>query len=158
MKSHFLAIGFGAALTLTVVAAHAEQPTHGACAVVKAEDLKALMGKEPTGIGKRGTCTWSVDGSPAKLMTTKFPDTGMAAEMAYADMQKNAEKGGKSGDVISMKDLGDRGFARLNQKGLVLVTIKNGTLLQMLYLTGTPGTQQDVDALRNIAEKIIKGF
>lgn len=156
MKLHTISAGFGAMLMLATLAVHAEsQPTHGACALVKAEDLKALMGAVPSGESKKGACTWSVAGSATKLITTKFPDTGMAAEMAYSNAQKNAAKGG---EIINLKGLGDRAFARFNRAGVVLITIKNGTLLQMIYATGKLGTQKELDALQPVALKAIAGF
>ena len=155
MKVLTVSIGFGAMLMLASLAVHADQPTHGACALVKAEDLKALMGEVPSYISKKGSCTWTVTSSPAKLVTTKFPDEGMAAEMAYSNIQTNASKGG---EIISVKDLGDKAFARFNKLGVVLVTIKNGTLLQMIYATGSMGTQKELDALLPVAKKAIKDF
>ena len=62
------------------------------------------------------------------------------------------------GPVISTKGLGDKGFARLNKIGVVLVTIKNGKLLQIVYATGTPGTEKDVEALKPVAMKVLEGF
>jgi hypothetical protein len=151
--------GLGVMLMLATLAVHAEpaasQPTHGACALVKAEDLKALMGAVPSSESKKGACTWSVTGSVTKLITTKFPDTGMAAEMAYSNIQKNASQGG---EIINLKGLGDKAFARFNRAGVVLITIKNGTLLQIIYATGTLGTQKELDALQPIALKAIAGF
>jgi len=123
--------------------------------LVKAADLKSLMGAVPSGSSKKGACTWTVAGSQAKLITTKFPDTGMAAEMAYSNIQKNAAKGG---ETIDVKGLGDRAFARFNRAGVVLITIKNGTLLQMIYATGSMGTQKELDALQPIAKKAIADF
>jgi hypothetical protein len=156
MKLKTISVGFGAMLMLAALAVHAEdQPTHGACALVKAGDLKTLMGAVPSYSSKRGACTWSVAGSPTKLITTKFPDTGMAAEMAYSNIEKNAAKGG---EIISVKGLGDKAFARFNRAGVVLITIKNGTLLQMIYATGSLGTQKELDALKPIAKKAIAGF
>jgi hypothetical protein len=156
MKLQTISVGFGAMLMLAALAVHAEaQPTHGACALVKAEDLKALMGAVPSGESKRGACTWSVTGSQTKLITTKFPDTGMAAEMAYSNIQKNAAQGG---EIINLKGLGDKAFARFNRAGVVLITIKNGTLLQIIYATGKLGTQKELDALQPIALKAIAGF
>lgn len=152
-------IGLGAMLMLATFAVHAEpaasQPSHGACALLKPEDLKALLGAAPVGNSKSGACTWSVSGSPNKLITTKFPDTGMAAEMAYSNAEKNAAKGG---EIINLKGLGDRAFARFNRAGVVLITIKNGTLLQMIYATGALGTQKELDALQPVAIKAIAGF
>ncbi|HTN95315.1 MAG TPA: hypothetical protein VMJ33_12095 [Gallionella sp.] len=165
MKMQTVAICLGALLTNAALPAHAEtaapqpaqssQPTHGACALVKAEDLKALMGEVPSYSSKKGSCTWTVAGKPTKLITTKFPDDGMAAEMAYYDIEKNASSGGP---VISTKGLGDKGFARLNKIGVVLVTIKNGKLLQMVYATGAPGTEKDIEALKPVAMKVLEGF
>ena len=79
----------------------------------------------------------------------------MAAEMAYSNIQKNAAKGG---EIISVKGLGDRAFARFNRAGVVLVTIKKGILLQIIYATGTLGTQKELDALQPIAKKAIADF
>ena len=155
MKLQTISIGFGAMLMLATLAVHAEQTTHGACALVKAADLKSLMGAVPSGSSKKGACTWTVAGSQAKLITTKFPDTGMAAEMAYSNIQKNAAKGG---EIIDVKGLGDRAFARFNRAGVILITIKNGTLLQMIYATGSLGTQKELDALQPIAKKAIADF
>ena len=159
MKSKTVYIAFGAILMIASYAVHAEpapaQPTHGACALVKAEDLKGLFGAVPSYSSKKGSCTWTVAGSPTKLITTKFPDEGMAAEMAYSNIQKNAAKGG---EIISVKGLGDRAFARFNRAGVVLVTIKKGILLQIIYATGTLGTQKELDALQPIAKKAIADF
>ena len=159
MKFQPVSIGFGAMLMLATLAVHAEpaapQPTHGACALIKPEDLKALFGTTPAGDSKKGACTWSVSGSPNKLITTKFPDTGMAAEMAYSNAEKNAAKGG---EIINLKGLGDKAFARFNRIGVVLITIKNGTLLQLIYATGAVGTQKELDALQPVAMKAIAGF
>ena len=155
-KLQTVPVVFGAMLMIATLAVHAEpQPTHGACALIKAEDLKALMGEVPVGSSKKGACTWTVSGSQAKLITSKFPDDGMAAEMAYYDAEKNASRGGP---VISLRGVGDKGFARFNRIGVVLTTIKNGKLLQMVYATGSPGSQKELDALQPIAVKAIAGF
>lgn len=155
-KLQTVPVVFGAMLMIAALAVHAEpQPTHGACALIKAEDLKALMGEVPSYSSKKGSCTWSVASKPTKLITTKFPDEGMAAEMAYSNIQKNASIGG---EIINVKGLGDKAFARFNKIGVVLVTIKNGTLLQMMYATGSMGTQKELDALQPIAVKAIADF
>lgn len=160
MKFRSAHIFFSVLLMQFVFAAHAEtaasQPvTHGACALLKAEDLTKLLGANPVSSSKKGACTWAVSGKPNKLITTKFPEEGMAAEMAYYNAEKNASKGGQ---VISVSGLGDKGFARLNKIGVVLITIKNGKLLQMIYATGAEGTEKDLDALKPVATKAIATF
>ena len=161
MKFLSASFGVGAILMLCTIAAHAETatsqpaPTHGACALLKPEDLTVLLGAVPSYSSKKGACTWTVSGKKTKLITAKFPEEGMAAEMAYYDAEKNASKGGQ---VISLHGLGDKGFARLNRIGVVLVTIKKGQLLQIVYATGSVGTQKDVDALKPVAMKAIASF
>jgi hypothetical protein len=160
MKFNPAHIIFGAMLMQFAIAVHAETaapqpPTHGACALLKPEDLKTLLGSVPEYSSKRGACTWTVSDKATKLITTKFPEDGMAAEMAYYDAEKNASKGGQ---IISLKGLGDKGFARLNKIGVVLITIKNGKLLQIIYATGTVGTEKDVEALKPVAMKAISTF
>jgi hypothetical protein len=161
MKFRPVHIAFGAMAMLFAFAVHAEtaapQPaaTHGACALLKPEDLTKLLGSAPSYISKKGACTWSVSGSPKKLITTKFPEEGMAAEMAYYNAEKNASKGGP---VVTLKGLGDRGFARLNKIGVVMITIKNGKLLQLIYAPGAAGTEKDIDALKPVALKAIATF
>jgi hypothetical protein len=160
MKFQPVPMAFGAMLTLFAFAVHADtaapQPvTHGACALLKAEDLTALLGSAPVSSSKKGACTWTVSGSPKKIITTKFPEEGMAAEMAYYNAEKNASKGGP---LISLKGVGDKGFARLNNIGVVLITIKKGKLLQIIYAPGAAGTEKDVDALKPVAMKAIATF
>ena len=79
----------------------------------------------------------------------------MAAEMAYYNAEKNASKGGP---VVTLKGLGDRGFARVNKIGVVMITIKNGKLLQLIYAPGAAGTEKDIDALKPVALKAIATF
>ena len=160
MKFQSAHIYFSVLLMQFAFAAHAEtaapQPAaHGACALLKAEDLTKLLGSTPVSSSKKGACTWEVSGKPNKLITTKFPEEGMAAEMAYYNAEKNASKGGP---IISLNGLGDKGFARLNKIGVVLITIKNGKLLQVIYATGSEGTEKDVDALKPVIAKAIATF
>jgi hypothetical protein len=160
MKFQSVSIGFGAILMLFTLAAHAETPAsqqvrHGACALLNPEDLTKLMGSTPVGTSKKGACTWTVTGKATKIITTKFPDEGMAAEMAYSSAQKNASRGGP---IIELKGIGDRGFARLNRIGVVIITVKNGKLLQVIYATGSMGTDKEVDALKPVVMKIISTF
>jgi hypothetical protein len=161
MKFQPAHIVFGVMLMMFAFAVQAETaapqpvPTHGACSLLKPDDLTKLLGPAPTYMSKKGACTWTASGSPKKVITTKFPEEGMAAEMAYYNAEKNASKGGP---VITLKGLGDRGFARLNNIGVVLITIKNGKLLQIIYAPGAAGTDKDVDALKPVAMKAIATF
>lgn len=160
MKFQPASILFGAMLTLTTLAVHAEPATppaanSGSCALLKPDDLKTLLGSSPVSQPKNGNCTWTVSGSPNKLIAAKYPETGMAAEMAYSAAQKSAAKGGT---VVNVQGVGDRAFARLNKSGVLLVTIKQGKLLQLLYSAGAEGTQKDLDTLQPIAIKAIAAF
>jgi hypothetical protein len=157
MKFQPVSVGLGAILMVAALAVHAEPaaPTHGACALLKPEDVTALLGSTPVAKSKNDTCTWTVSGSPNKLIIAKYPETGMLADMGYSTAQKSAAKGGT---VVNVQGVGERAFARLNQSGVLLVTIKQGKLLQVLYSPGAAGTDKDLDALKPVAAKAIDAF
>lgn len=154
-------IGLGAILMVAALAVHAAEPAAakaanpGACALLKPDDLTALLGSAPAANPKKDVCTWTVSGSPKKLVVAKYPETGMLADMGYSTAQKSAAKGGT---VVNVQGVGERAFARLNQSGVLLVTIKQGKLLQVLYSPGAAGTDKDLDALKPVAAKAIAAF
>lgn len=156
MKMQLSYIGFSAMLIMLPLAANAETPVKaGACAVLKAEDLTALLGGKPGSESHKGACRWAVPGSKAALITSKFPETGMKAEMAYETAHRNAASGGSINDL---KKLGDKAFAHIGQSGVSLIVIKGGNLLQMQYRTEQAGTTKDLDALIPVAKKAIESY
>jgi hypothetical protein len=160
MKYQHVSIGFGAILMLAALSSYAEtaapKPANsGPCALLKPGDLTALLGSTPVADPKGVSCTWTVSGSPKMLIAAHSPATGMSAEMTYYDAEKKASKGGP---VITLRDVGDRGFARLNKKGVLLITIKHGNLFQFVYLTGAAGTEKDLEALKPVAIKAFAAF
>jgi len=150
-------IGFSAILMLSPIFAHAENkpPVEDPCALIKPDDLSALLGGTPVAKSLGDACLWTAAGSSKKLNSLKYKGTGMAAEMAFMSARKNAVKGGPVTDV---KDLGDSSFARLLPMGVVLVAIKNGQLLQLQFRTDQPGTDKDLDALKSVAKKTVAAF
>jgi hypothetical protein len=160
MKFQPVSVGLGAILMVAALAVHAEPAAantanQGACALLKAEDVTALLGSTPAAKPKKDVCTWTVSGSPKKLVIAKYPETGMLAEMGYSTAQKSAAKGGT---VVNVQGVGERAFARLNQSGVLLVTIKQGKLLQILYSPGAAGADKDLEALKPVAAKAITAF
>ena len=157
MRFQPISISLGAILMAAALAVHAEPaaPAHGACALLKPEDVTALLGSTPVAKSKNDTCAWTVTGSPKKLVVAKYPETGMLADMGYMNAEKSAAKGGT---VVKVEGVGERAFARLNQSGVLLVTIKQGKLLQVLYSPGAAGTDKDVEALKPLAAKAIAAF
>jgi len=160
MKFQPVSLGLGAILMVAALAVHAEPAAAntanpGACALLTPDDVTALLGSAPAAKPKKDVCTWTVSGSPKKLVIAKYPETGMLAEMGYSTAQKSAAKGGT---VVNVQGVGDRAFARLNQSGVLLVTIKQGKLLQVLYSPGAAGTDKDLEALKPVAAKAIAAF
>jgi len=157
MNIRYVLIVFSALLILSPIFAHAENkpPVEDPCALLKPDDLSSLLGGTPVSKSLGDACLWTATGSPKKLNTLKFKNTGMAAEMAFMSARKNAAKGGP---VIDEKELGDRGFARLLPVGVVLVAIKNGQLLQLQFRTEQPGTDKDLDSLKSVAKKVVASF
>lgn len=153
-----ISAGFAAALMLAMLAVHAEPASLPAanpdpCALLKPDDLTTLLGATPVANPSKGSCSWTVTGSPnKKVVATKYPGTGMAADMAFSSARKNAAKGGP---VINVTGLGDRAFARVGPFGVVVLIISQGNLLQLLYSPGAPGTDKDIETLRPVAQKAI---
>lgn len=152
-----VSIGFGAMLMLAMIAVNAEPAVPQAassdiCALLKPDDLTTLLGSKPVANPNKGSCSWTISGSPKKLVAAKYAETGTAAEMAFSVSRKKAAK---SGSIIVIANLGERAFAKLTSFGVVLMIIDHGKLLQLLYSAGAEGTQKDLDTLQPVAMKAI---
>lgn len=160
MKMQPIVIVFGAMLTLSPLTVHGAPPAPLAaksdlCALLTPDDLTTLLGGTPIAKPNKDACSWTASGSTKKFMAVKSPNTGMAAEMAFASARKNAAKGGT---VSNEAGLGDNAFAYLGPVGVVLVIIKQGQLIQMQYRTEAAGTAKDLDALRPVAKKVMAAY
>jgi hypothetical protein len=160
MKLQPVSIWFGAMLMLVTAAVHADQASpqtasQNPCALLKPEDLTKLMGSKPVAKQNKTTCTWTITGKPNTLAATKFPGTGMAAEMAFEKARNNVAK---KGTVIDVYGVGDRSFASTGTFGVVALIIQQGKLLQLKYTSGAPGSDKDIEALKPVAVKAIAAF
>ena len=109
MKMQSVLFGFVAMLMLSPLSVHAASPDKDKpdpCALFKPDDLTKLLGGTPVAKANGPSCSWSVEGSSKKLITLKYPGTGMAADMAYATAKKNATKGGST--ITNETGLGGR--------------------------------------------------
>lgn len=155
MKMQPAFIALGAMLILSPLSVHAADAKSGSCSLLKTADLTSLLGGTPTAKPKGDSCTWTASDSTTSLMTLKYPDTGMGAEMAFAGARKNA---GQDASVTDEQGLGDKAFARLGSSGVVMLMIKQSRLLQVVLKTGAPGTPKDLEALRPVAKKAIEAY
>jgi len=155
MKLQHVLLGLGAMLMLSSLPVHAGPPESDSCALLKPDDLSALFGGAPVAKPIGDSCLWTASGSSKQLNILKYKNTGMAADMAFMTARKNISK---SGPVTNETDLGDRAFSRLLPLGVVLLTIKQGQLLQLQLRTEAPGTEKDLDALRSVAKKVVATF
>jgi hypothetical protein len=157
MKTRLALIGFSTILTLISLSAHAAPGASktDSCALLKPDDLTALLGGMPTGKPKKEMCSWTVSGNPKRLITIQYPDDGMGAEMGFANAKRAPSKGGPA---IDEANIGDEAFSRLLPTGVVLIAVKQKKLLQLQFHTGAAGTDQDLNALREVAKKAIAAY
>ena len=132
-------------------------PKPDSCALLKPSDLATLLGGTVVAKGNAGGgCNWTASGSHRKLAAINYRHTGRAAEMAFMGYRQNADKTGK---VTDESGIGDKAFSIISGSGLVtMMMIKQGRLLQLMYVTGAPDTVKDLAALRPVATKAIAAF
>lgn len=128
-------------------------PSLDACALLKPADLTTLLGGTAIATNNRGNCSWTASGSKRKLIAIKYKYTGPTAEMAFAGARQNA-----LGKVTAEPGLGDKAFASQESFGVVLMMLKQGRLLQLMYMTEAPGTTKGLDALLPVAKKAIAAY
>jgi hypothetical protein len=127
------------------------------CRLINAAVLNALLGGGAVAKPNGGACSWTVAGSPRKLVAAAMKATGPGAEMAYAGGRKNSAQEGTN-KVTDEAGIGDKAFAVQTSYGVALFMMKQGRMLQLQYWTGTHGTPKDVEALRPVAKKAIAEF
>ncbi len=154
MNMKLICIGFSAMLILSPLAANAEPLAKAdPCALLKMEDVTPLLGGTPEAKSSKGACSWIIAGKQSKLVTAKYPSTGVMADMAFATARKNAAK---VGPVSDLKGLGDKAFVRLGPFGVFLVIFNDGHLLQIQYKTEADvGTSEDLKVLLPVAKKAV---
>ena len=133
-------------------------PKPDSCTLLSPSDLTTLLGGTVVAKGNAGGCNWTASGSHRKLAAINYRHTGRAAEMAFMGFRQNADKD-KTGKVTDESGIGNKAFSIISGSGLVtMMMIKQGRLLQLMYVTGAPGTAKDLAALRPVAKKAIAAF
>jgi hypothetical protein len=130
-----------------------------ACALLKAQDVAPLLGGAPTHTTtpEGQTCTWIGARPDHKLVVLTYKNRGVPGEAAYSGARKGAESGGDT-KISDESGLGDQAFSAQVTFGAVFMVLKQGRLLQLQYWTGSPGTTQDVAALKPLAQTAVAAF
>jgi hypothetical protein len=136
---------------------HAARAEAHACALLKPADTVPLFGKPVAGKSNGGACEWSVGGGPKKLVVAAMKKTGADAEMAYAGARKNMAMD-PSAKVVDEKGIGDKAFSLQTSFGVSIMALKGGRVLNLMFMAGAPGTEQDVAAMRSVARKAVAAF
>jgi len=157
MNMNSILIGLVAILVICPMSAHAasaDTPKLDSCTVLKPDDLTALLGGTAASKSTGESCSWKT-ADKTRQLTVLYSNSGMGAEMAFMSARKKVAKGGA---ITDLKGIGDRAFSRLFPSGVMLMSIKQGQLLQLQYRTGEAGTSKDLDELKTVAKKAIASF
>ena len=131
----------------------------GACALVQAGDASALLGgtatSKPTPEGM--ACIWTGSAVGRKLMVLTYKNSRAPGEMAFMGAHQGAQAE-QNNKVSDESGLGDKAFSATTSFGAIFFVLKKGRLLQLQFITGNQGTDQDVKALRPIAQKAAAAF
>jgi hypothetical protein len=129
----------------------------GACALVKAPDVAALLGgtSAPTGTPQGQGCAWKGADPQRGLAILMYGNVPGA--MAFAGARNGAARDAES-QTADESGIGDKAFSITPSFGAAFILLKGGRMLQLQFWTGTRGTAKDRDALRVVARKAVAAF
>jgi hypothetical protein len=141
--------------TLLLSAPRAAWAEVQACTLLQPADLIPLLGKPVAGKASGAACSWNAGGK--KLVVSSMALPGGVAPGAYADSRKQLADDPEY-KVTDEKGIGEQAFL-VRSSGLVGLTArKDSRLLKVMFMTGTPESDKDVAALRQVARKVVAAY
>ncbi len=143
-------------LLLFALPHRAEGKAH-ACTLLKAADLVPLFGKPVEGKPNGGACAWKPAGAKVQLVAGATKQSSKNPEAAFAGARQAM---GKDPDVKVTDEtgIGEKAFTAQTPVGVSLIALKGGRVLNLIYSKGTPGTAEEVAAMRLVGAKALAAF
>lgn len=132
------------------------------CALLKPADLATLLGgkvvaKKPGG----GGCSWTASGSKRRLVAAPLVESfeGVTVDKFFISARQEAAKD-KDTKFADEAGLGDKAFSMIAGGVVSLHMLKNGRMLQLLYMdmSGATASAKEMSELRSVAKKAIAAF
>ena len=132
------------------------------CALITPADAAPILGGEKKAhtLGPGVGCTWGGAGSGGvnnhSVMILTPQETASPAGKRFASDERNALAHPEKARLEH--GLGDKAYSQLASYGVKIVILKGGRILQLQFVTGKPGTAEQLVLLREVAKKAAARF
>ena len=151
-------------------------PDFHMCALLTAQDVEPIVGVRPVSRETKGgtTCIWGDPGNdpnkprlmiqaPEFTRGTNDPILGGSTPVhgrldASFKANRTQAFSDKSAHAKNEPQLGKTAYSALTDYGAQIVILRNKALLNIQYMTGKPGTPEDVETIRKLAAKVAASF
>ena len=150
---------------LAIMPAHisAQKKTYDlhVCSLLTESDVAPIVGAKQLSQETKGgmTCMWGDPGTdPNKLrLLIQAPAYTATSDMSFKANRKQAFDD-KSSQAKDEPQLGKNAFSALMDDGAEIIILKKNALLNIRFLSGKPGTPENVEAIRRVAAKVAASF